>query len=153
MEPRVRQITNPQEARALAPFLDARAAEFMAQFSDEPYPEGAAGRFLEARFDEPATVLLAAEAGQEGSFCGLCLIGGLVDPLLATSTPTVLVLHVESAWRHRGLAGVLVEEARRILAERGLTQLAARVGHNDDALISMGERWGFVRHWELMLRE
>jgi hypothetical protein len=31
--------------------------------------------------------------------------------------------------------------------------LSARAGHNDDALISMGERWGFVRQWEMMVRE
>jgi hypothetical protein len=40
-----------------------------------------------------------------------------------------------------------------VLAERGMRVLAARAGHNDDALISMGERWGFVRAWELMLFE
>ena len=30
---------------------------------------------------------------------------------------------------------------------------AGRAGHNDDALISMGERWGFLRAWELFVRE
>jgi GNAT superfamily N-acetyltransferase len=65
----------------------------------------------------------------------------------------VLVLYVEPDARHRGVARALVEEATRLLAARGLRRLAARAGHNDDALISMGERWGFVRQWELMLRE
>ena len=34
-----------------------------------------------------------------------------------------------------------------------MTELWARAAHNDDALISMGERWGFVRAWELMSAE
>ena len=46
-----------------------------------------------------------------------------------------------------------MQEARRLLGQRGLRTLAARAGHNDDALISMGERWGFVRAWELLLYE
>jgi GNAT superfamily N-acetyltransferase len=153
MDPDLRPITAPEEALALAPALDARAAEFLAQFTDEPYPEGATARFLERSFEDPATLLLVAEVGEPGAFAGLCLTGPLVDPLLGTATPTVLILHVETAWRHRGVAGHLIEESRRLLGARGLGQLAGRVGHNDDALISMGERWGFVRQWELMVRE
>ena len=83
----------------------------------------------------------------------MCLVGPLEDPLLESRLPLVLVLYVDSAVRHRGLAGLLVEAASRELADRGIPRLAARAGHNDDALISMGERWGFTRLWELMLRE
>ncbi len=153
MEPRLRTITRLDEALALCPALDARAAEHLAQLTDEPLPEGAVGRFLERRFEHPATVLVKAEVGAEGAFAGLCLSGPLVDPLLDTSTPTLLVLHVEPGWRHRGLARSLVAQATRTLAERGLGLLAARVGHGDGARISMGERWGFLRQWSLMTRE
>ena len=69
------------------------------------------------------------------------------------SVPMILVLHVETAWRHRGVARALLERVSELLAARGVRGLAARVGHNDDALISMGERWGFVRTFELMARE
>ena len=148
-----RIVTERAEALALAPALDACAAEFMAQFSDEPYPEGAARRFLEAGFEDPATVLAVAETEPRGPWAALCLTGPFRDPLLQTSVPMVLVLHVQSAWRHRGLGGGLIELAARELAARGQRGLAARVGHNDDALISMGERWGFVRNFELMLRD
>ncbi len=55
--------------------------------------------------------------------------------------------------RHQGLAAKLVAEVSAVLRERGMMSLAARAGHNDDALISMGERWGFVRTWEMMVRE
>jgi len=65
----------------------------------------------------------------------------------------VLILFVSPSARHGGLAGALVEAATAELAGRGIPLLAARAGHNDDALISMGERWGFVRQWELMVRE
>ena len=106
---------------------------------------------LEQQLDRPETLLLQARDGDET--LGLCLIGPLVDPLMGTATPTVLVLHVAPSWRHRGLARALVQAASDTLKERGVAGLSARVGHNDDALISMGERWGFVRHWELLLRE
>ena len=36
------------------------------------------------------------------------------------------------------------------LARIGDPRGHAAFGHNDDALISMGERWGLVRTWELM---
>lgn len=148
-----RVVSERDEALRLAPALDERAAEFMAQFSDAPYAAGAAARFLEQHFDDPATLLVVAESAPGGPWAGLCLVGPFRDPLLASSLPMILVLHVEPAWRHRGVARLLLERASGELAARGIRGLAARVGHNDDALISMGERWGFVRTFELMERE
>jgi len=55
--------------------------------------------------------------------------------------------------RHRGLAGALVTRAREIVAERGLPALAGRTEAGDDVRISMGERWGFLRVWEVMVAE
>jgi len=152
MGPVLTTVTALAEARTLAGDLDRQAAEFRAQFSDEPYPAGAVARFLERAFAAPETVLVVAR-DPSGARLGVCLTGPLADPLLGTAMPTVLVLYVAPTWRHRGIAGSLIREARAALAARGLATLSARVGHNDDALISMGERWGFVRHWELMLRE
>ena len=150
---RLRRIESLESALALAPALEDRAAEFHDQFSDDPFPEGALERFLRAHFDDPESHLLIAEEALSERMAGLCLVGPFADPLLGTRLPMVLVLHVEPAFRHRGLARTLVGRAVQLLAARGLTRLAARAGHNDDALISMGERWGFVRVWELMLRE
>lgn len=149
----LRQVLLLEEALTLAPRLDRATAERAREFQDEPVPEGVVRDFLFARFDDPETLLLVAETEDGRADLGLCLIGPFVDPLLPTRVPMVLLLHVERDARHRGLARALVEEATRLLAERGYATLAARAGHNDDALISMGERWGFVRHWELMLRE
>ena len=84
---------------------------------------------------------------------GLCLTVPFEDPLTGEILPMIVILRVDPNLRHRGIARALVDDARSILAERGHGILAARAGHNDDALISMGERWGFLRHWELMLHE
>ena len=73
--------------------------------------------------------------------------------LSAERLPMVLVLHVDPQLRHRGIASAMIEQSRHLLASRGCARLAARAAHNDDALISMSERWGFVRAWEWMLYE
>jgi GNAT superfamily N-acetyltransferase len=152
----LRTVSRLEEALTLAPLLDGSAAEFHAQCSDDPYPQGAAERFLRERFPSPATVVVVAEeegAAPGGRAWGVCVTGPFTDPLLGTTQPMVLVLHVDPALRHRGVARELVDQADSLLRSRGYPTLAARAGHNDDALISMGERWGFVRSWELMVRE
>lgn len=153
MKLNLRRVERIEEALALATELDRHAAQFWAQFSDEPWPAGACERFLRQHFDARETVLVAALDGSRAAPWGVCLVGPLVDPLRGESLPTVLVLHVDPALRHRGVAHELIEEATKVLSARGVERLAARVGHNDDALISMGERWGFVRSWGLMVRE
>jgi len=153
MKLELRQVTSLEEARRLAPRLDAAAAGFHAQVSDEPFPAGASARLLAERFDAPETVLVGAFPPGGSDPLGLCLVAPFEDPLTLARTPMVLVLEVAPQARHRGVARALVEEAQAVLAARGLRALAARATHNDDALISMGERWGFVRAWELMLFE
>jgi ribosomal protein S18 acetylase RimI-like enzyme len=147
----LRAVTALEEALVLCPLLDALAADFHAQVSDAPFPVGACERFLRAHFAARETVLVVAE-GPERAW-GVCVTGPFTDPLLGTTVPMILVLHVDPALRHRGVARELVVEAERLLGERGLQHLAARALHNDDARISMGERWGFVRSWELMVKE
>ena len=158
MKLQLRQVTQLEEALGLAERIDRSAAEFHAQVSDLPYPAGAAERALRARFAAPETVLVVAEdeaapASERGRVWGLCLTGPFVDPLFGTSQPMVLALHVDPTLRHRGVASELVARAGEVLASRNLHTLAARASHNDDALVSMGERWGFVRSWELMVKE
>jgi GNAT superfamily N-acetyltransferase len=153
MKLHLRRIESFEAALELAPELDRHSAEFWTQFSDSPWPAGAAERFLHKHFAAPETVLVVASDDTRAQPWGLCLTGPFVDPLRGDSTPMVLVLHVDPSLRHRGVANELIEDVSRALKARGLARLAARVGHNDDALISMGERWGFVRAWEWMLRE
>lgn len=149
----LRRITEFAEAEALAPALDAYAAQAINDFFDEPLPEGVCRRFFERHFSAPETVLLVAENERGASDLGLCVTGPFEDPLLGSRVPMVLILYVSPDVRHRGLARTLIAEVSRILEARGSKKLAARAGHNDDALISMGERWGFVRQWEMMIRE
>lgn len=153
MEVELRLIESQTEAHELSALIDEVAAEAMREFRDEALPGEMGARFVAQRFDEPETVLVVAESSPGARDLGLCLIGPFEDPLTAERTPMVLVLYVDPAVRHRGLARALVAEAREVLAERGFRTLAARAAHNDDALISMGERWGYVRQWELMLIE
>jgi GNAT superfamily N-acetyltransferase len=153
MEVRLRSITRLEDALRLAPALDRYAQEVLDEFRDEPLPAGVTARFLERRFADPQTVLLIAESQPGKADLGALLIGPAEDPLLGTTAPLVLVLYVQAAARHKGIATELVREGARVLQSRGLRTLSARAGHNDDALISMGERWGFVRQWEHMVRE
>lgn len=153
MKLNLRRVESLEAALVLTPTLDRYAAEFWREFSDQPWPAGASERFLRRFFAAPETALVVASDASRGEPWGVCLTGPLEDPLRGESTPTVLVLHVDPALRRRGVAQELLEEVTRVLAERGLDRLAARVAHNDDALISMGERWGFVRAWEWIVRE
>ena len=146
-----RAITSLEEALEHAPLLDRCAEEALGEFRDDPLPADVSARFLCTHFDEPQSLLLVAE--REGELVGACLTGPFADPLTAEVTPMILILHVVPDVRHRGVARALVEDAVARLRERGAPTLGARAGHNDDALISMGERWGFVRSWELMVHE
>ncbi len=146
-------LDDPGEARRLAPLFLRAASETGRSTRDAPLPAGTIERFLERHAGRPETLLLVARAAEDEDPVAVCLTAPLEDPLTGEVRPVVVALWVEPELRHRGLARALVREARRLLAARGLSDLAARVSYNDDALISMGERWGFVRTWELMVLE
>lgn len=151
----IETVNEREAALALAPYLERCAAASEADWRDDDLPDSVARRFLERRFDDERCVLVVArpdaEAGGSDPL-GVCLTGPFEDPLTAEAVPFVVVLHVAPSVRHQGLARALTREARKQLAARGERTLAARASHNDDAFISMGERWGFVRAWELMIR-
>lgn len=146
-----------EQALELAPSLDPYVGEITAEFRDEPIEGGLARKLFERTFGELETVVTTAsleDGGARGDRpIGVCVTVPLVDPLLGVRLPLVVLLHVDRDYRHRGLARQLIDHTSRELESRGITSLAARAGHNDDALISMGERWGFTRVWELMVRE
>ncbi len=153
MKPSLRLVTDRREASALAPALDAYASQMLAEFRDTPLPEGVCRRFFESHFEDTQSVLVIAESARGAADLGVCLTGPFVDPLTSERTPMVLILYVSPDMRHRGLGSALIQETQRTLAARGHTTLSGRAGQNDDALISMGERWGFVRIWDLLVRE
>ena len=141
------------DALDLVPDLDRYALQATAEFRDDPPPPGTGDRLLRRALEAPEGVVLTAEEPGTERRIGICLTGPLVDPLVGDAMPMVIVLEVHPDFRHRGLAATMVRRVREVLQERGMTIVAARAGHNDDALISMGERWGFVRSWEVMVRE
>jgi ribosomal protein S18 acetylase RimI-like enzyme len=146
----IRQLTNASEVLELAPYFDRVAAESMAEFRDDALPADVIKRFVEREFGERQTTFMVAET-EAGERCGACVTGPLRDPLLGETIPLIVILEVDPQYRHRGVARALVQETSAVLVGRGEQTLAARAAHNDDALISMGERWGFVRQWELLV--
>jgi len=141
----IRVIETLEEALERASRLEEIASAFREELGEEPLASGAVEEFLRARFEEPETLLLTA-----GDGVGLCLTGAWSEPLSGERYAAVLALHVDPAMRHRGVARALVAQAVGMLRERGIMHLGARVEHNDDARISMGERWGWTRAWEWM---
>lgn len=132
--------------------LEESAATYLADAEEELSP-GVAGRLVGSVGKRDEALVLVAEAGEEPRPMALCLTAPLDDPLIDAPTACIVALWVDPRLRHRGVARAMVQEARRTLAERGVVRIAARTGHTDDALISMGERWGFVRAWEFLVHE
>jgi len=153
MDLTLRILNDRSEALDLAPTFDVIAAEINAEFRDTPVPEAVGLNLIRRHFGDPEMVVATALDKDLGERLGLCVTAPLEDPLFGERLPLIVLLHVHPDHRHRGIAGHLVKAVSVELESRGIHQLAARAGHNDDALISMGERWGFVRHWEVMLRE
>jgi len=152
----VRVITDPGEALGLLPLVERTIEDATEEYRDRPLPDGVAHGFLGRTLVGPEGLLLVAETneaagGSHGEGGHTVAILGTVadtDPLTGAVTPFLGILHVDPKWRHRGVARGVLGEARKILLERGLKALGARAAHNDDAIIAMGERWGFLRQWE-----
>jgi ribosomal protein S18 acetylase RimI-like enzyme len=140
------RIESLERALECAQSLDLAARASLAEIRHEGLRDGAAQRFLERAFDDPETVLLVAR--EDDVEVGLCLTGAWTEPFSGERFAGVLALHVDAGVRHRGVARALVAAAREALQARGVERLGARVEHNDDARISMGERWGWIRGWE-----
>jgi len=151
MNLKLRSIQELGEARDLLPLLERGARETSSSYLHHDFSRDEAAAFLERCFGRPETLILVAEA--EGEAQALAVSAPFEDPLTGKCLPLVVVLFVDPSLRHRGLARALVKELRRLLVQRGCEVLLARAEHNDDALISMGERWGLVRAWEVMSSE
>ena len=132
--------------------LDEALGESSEALGQGSLPAGSARRLLESAAGRDETLVVGA--GEEGGPpVAVCLAVPLEEPLTRASVPLIVALYVAPALRNRGIARTLVGEVRRLFSVRGIHTLSVRAGHNDDALISMGERWGFVRRWELLAYE
>lgn len=153
MNLKLRAIEDLGEARSLLQLLEAGLREASEACRDEPLPPEAGERFLATQLGKKETLILVAESDESDRPRAICVTAPLEDPLTGQVLPLIVGLYVDADLRHRGLAGALVQEARRQLELRGLSTLGAFVSRNDDARISMGERWGFTRRWELFIQE
>jgi GNAT superfamily N-acetyltransferase len=149
---KLRTVSGREEARALLPLLEQALRETSLAWGERP-TAGLAERYLERTLRRREAQLVVAEDMEAGRPVGVAGSAPFEDPLSGEVRAMLVLLYVEPPLRQRGVARALVRELRAALAERGIGNLLARAGHNDDALISMGERWGFVRTWELMSSE
>lgn len=135
--------------------LDRYVSRLTAEWTDRDPGEGLGATLLRRVEGSSAGLLLTAHArepdGPTGERLGYCVVVPLADPLTRLETPFIAALEVDRNYRHRGLARSMVDAVTEEMKRRGHPELAARAGHNDDALISMGERWGFVRSHEVMV--
>lgn len=153
MDVTLRFLQTLDDALDLAGEIDRYAAQTTAEFRDDPLPPNVGSRLLRRALEAREGVVLTAHDGATRQRIGLCVTAPMTDPLVGDVMPVVVVLHVHPDYRHRGLARQMVRAVVEELEGREIHALAARAGHNDDALISMGERWGFVRSIEVMVRE
>ena len=152
MDIQLRRLRKLEEAASMGPELDEYIAQATSDFRDNAPAAGTGLKLLERALEAPEGLLLVAE-NHSGERLGYCIVGPMIDPVVGDCWPMVLALWVHPDYRHRGLGGSMIRRVSADLQAAGGYALAARAGHNDDALISMGERWGFVRHWELMVHE
>lgn len=148
----VQTISVTKDLEEIAPLAQRLVEQAMDEFREDPILPGCGLALLQRALASPTGVIMRA-VGPDGNTAGLIVTGPLVDPLVGDETAMILLLWTQDAFRRRGMAKRLVACAQEALTARGLTILAARAGHNDDALISMGERSGFIRAYEVLLRE
>lgn len=148
MNIRLRSIDSLDSALTLAPTLGRALVESYPGSLEVEGFEGFGRAFLEARFEDPLTVLLAAEAG-DGPLA-VAATAPLLDPVTGESRPLLAALWVAPPIRRRGVARVLVRELRRLVRTRTSQPLLARVPSGDDTLLAMAERLGLVRDAELV---
>jgi len=152
---RLRTITTRDEAQGTLALLEQAVREVSGAAGMEGAkrtPGELARRYLE-RLGPREAVLVVAEPREVARPLALAASAPFEDPLTGDVQALLILLYTDPSIRQRGVARSLTGELRRALAARGVTELWARAAHNDDALISMGERWGFVRSWELMSAE
>ena len=155
MNLRLRTITTREEARGTLALLEQAVREVNGvgeSAGAKHAPAELAKRYLE-RLGPREAVLVVAEPREVARPLALAASAPFEDALTGEVRALLVLLYTDPSIRQRGVARSLTGELRRALAARGVKELWARAAHNDDALISMGERWGFVRSWEMMSAE
>ena len=149
MNLRLRTVASREEALGTQALLEQAVREVSAGFSERPAGE-VARRYLDACLGRREALLVVAEPKEVARPLALAGSAPFEDPLTGEVHAMLVLLYTDPSIRLRGVARAMTGELRRSLAARGVANLWARAAHNDDAAISMGERWGFVRAWELL---
>jgi ribosomal protein S18 acetylase RimI-like enzyme len=152
MNLRLRTISSRDEAQGVQALLEQAVRESGALLGERK-PVDVARRYVEHVLGTREALLVVAEPREVARPLALAASAPLAEPLTGEQHALLVLLYVDPSIRQRGVARSLVQELRRSLAARGIPELWARAATNDDALISMGERWGFARQWELMSAE
>ncbi len=147
MDVTLRPIADLSEAPGLVGELEAYLAHH------GPPSSAAAEPLLRCALTDEAGLVLVALPRGGGERCGFCVTAPAREAWEAAGEPAIVALWTAPDYRHRGLARAMVADARQRLCARGYPRLRAWVEHGDDALISMGERWGFLRAREELIWE
>jgi ribosomal protein S18 acetylase RimI-like enzyme len=151
MNLRLRTVATREEAQGTLALLEQAVREAGTGLDARRAGE-IARRYLE-RLGPREALLVVAEPREVARPLALAASAPWEDPLTLERSAMLVLLYTDPSIRQRGVARALTRELRSALAARGVRELWARAAHNDDALISMGERWGFVRAWELLSAE
>jgi len=149
------QIEELRQADGVGPYLQWVEPAVGEIYPQERGPESgsSARNFLVKSLGQKESVYLLGREEKTGKFAGFLFIARREDSFLATSSPFAYLLFTHPDFRRLGLAASLLVEGEKVLKERGLTKLIAPATHNDDAIISMGERRGYLREREYMVKE
>lgn len=109
--------------------------------------------FMQSSLGHPSTVLLIARDAKSEQFAGVMFVAARKDPFIGKEDPYIYLLYTVREFRRLGLAATLIDKGEEILRRRGQKSLSAPAGHNDDAIISLGERRGYLREIEFMSKQ
>jgi GNAT superfamily N-acetyltransferase len=139
---RVREVARSEEFAGLLP-LFREALRSLPTAEEDPPDEEGARLAVEAAFGDPALLCLLAE--EEGSAAGFLLALPWSDPFLGKKGSEMRLCFVRPHSRRQGVAASLVARAERILAARGVASISLLLPTQDDPLVSIAERHGYVR--------
>jgi aminoglycoside 3-N-acetyltransferase I len=110
--------------------------------------------YLQSLLESETFVAIAALAGRQ-------VIGGLAGYVLpkfeqARSEFYIYDLAVDQAWRRRGVATAMIEEAKALAGQRGMYVIFVQADHGDDAAIALYSKMGVreeVLHFDIAPRK
>lgn len=148
----IEECTSPDDAAPCLAWVDAAVREIYAAES-VPQSGESARRFLLRSLGQPGSLLLLAKDEKTKKAIGFLFLAPREDGFLGVRVPFLYLLFVLPEFRRLGAARDLLLRAEKWLVGQGARMLVAPAIHNDDAIISMGERRGYLREREWMVKE